>query len=74
MKKKIPDKEPDTPWRRVSLKDLTIPESAKAAVKSIKPQMLHLSIKVNLHNSVEQKRHQAYEFFIYRKLIHIPWL
>lgn len=45
-KKKIPEKEPDTPWRRVNLKELVIPESAKEAAKNITPAILHVSVRV----------------------------
>ena len=33
-------------WKTASLKELNIPESAKAAAKSIKPSVIHLSVKV----------------------------
>jgi hypothetical protein len=45
-KKKVPEKEPDTPWRRVNLKELVIPESAKEAAKNITPAVLHVSVRV----------------------------
>ena len=45
-KKKVPEKEPDTPWRRVNLKELVIPESAKETAKNITPAILHVSVRV----------------------------
>lgn len=40
------EKIPDTPWRRVSLTELTIPADAKEKAKLIKPVAHRLDIKV----------------------------
>ena len=42
----FPEMESNNLWKTASLKELNIPESAKAAAKSIKPSVIHLSVKV----------------------------
>lgn len=46
LTKKVVEKIPDTPWRRVSLTELTIPADAKEKAKLIKPVAHRLDIKV----------------------------
>ena len=43
---KVPENERDTPWRRVNLKDLVIPEGAKEAAKKMTPAIQHVSVGV----------------------------
>jgi len=42
----VDEKLPDTPWRKVSLEEFEIPESAKELAKTLKAKPKRLPVKV----------------------------
>ncbi len=46
FRRKVDEKLPDTPWRKVSLEEFEIPESAKELAKTLKAKPKRLPVKV----------------------------